>query len=332
VFARRQKFFAVAQYTQLQGKTKSMEFFGLSPVGLNLDRLVLGETHLLHSGWVLLQTAEAPKNGLWVSLFQAIVLGVVQGITEFLPISSTAHLLIFRDVFGWSQQKYFIDAIQFGSVIAVVMYFWSDIKQIGLGGWEALCKKDWQREEWKLLVGIAVGTVPALVGGLLLRDRIPETPFVIAVMSIVMALLLGLSEQVGKRKRGFESLEIKDGILVGLGQMIALVPGASRSGSTLTTALFLGLKRDTAARFSFLLGIPTLTIAALYQARKAFGNVDELAPLLVGVVSTFVFSYLSIAWLLKYLQTKNTLVFIWYRLTFGVVLLLAITNNMLRNG
>lgn len=298
-----------------------MDFFGLNP----------DWGALLNSGYFLLQAAEAPKNNLLVSLFQAIVLGIVQGITEFLPISSTAHLLIFRDVFGWSQQKYFIDAIQFGSVIAVVMYFWSDIQQILTGGWGAFREKDWQREEWKLLVGIAVGTVPALVGGLLLKDKIPETPLVIAVMSIIMALLLGLAEQIGKRKRGFESLQIKDGILVGLGQMIALFPGASRSGSTLTTALFLGLKRDTAARFSFLLGIPTLTIATLYQARKVFGNVDELLPLLVGIVSTFIFSYLSIAWLLRYLQTKNTLVFIWYRLTFGVVLLLAIATDMLKN-
>ncbi|KAM3092291.1 undecaprenyl-diphosphate phosphatase [Phormidesmis sp. 146-35] len=286
---------------------------------------------LFNAGHFLLQAADAPKNNLLVGLFQAIVLGIVQGITEFLPISSTAHLLIFRDVFGWTQQKYFIDAIQFGSVIAVVMYFWSDIQQIVTGGWSAFREKDWQREEWKLLVGIGVGTIPALVGGLLLNDKIPETPLVIAVMSIVMALLLGLAEQIGKRKRGFESLQIKDGILVGVGQTIALFPGASRSGSTLTTALFLGLKRDTAARFSFLLGIPTLTIATLYQARKAIGNVDELLPLLGGIVSTFIFSYLSIAWLLRYLQTKNTLVFIWYRLTFGVVLLLAIATDMLKN-
>lgn len=286
-----------------------------------------------NSGLFLLQASDAaPNNNLLVSLFQAIVLGLVQGITEFLPISSTAHLLIFRDVFGWSQQKYFIDAIQFGSVIAVVLYFRSEVYQILTGAWAAFREKDWQREEWKLFVGIVVGTVPALVGGFLLKDVLPETPLLIAVMSIVMALLLGLAEQIGSRKRGFESLEIKDGILVGLGQMIALLPGASRSGSTLTTALFLGLKRDTAARFSFLLGIPTLTIATLYQAGKAFGNLDALLPLLVGIVSTFIFSYLSIAWLLRYLRTRNTLVFVWYRLAFGGVLLLAIVTKVLKNA
>ncbi|NJR65979.1 MAG: undecaprenyl-diphosphate phosphatase, partial [Leptolyngbyaceae cyanobacterium CRU_2_3] len=115
-----------------------------------------------------------------------------------------------------------------------------------------------------------------------------------------------------------------DGILVGLGQMIALLPGASRSGSTLTAALFLGLERPAAARFSFLLGIPTLTIATLYQARKAFTNIDSVIALVMGIISTFIFSYLSIAWLLRYLQRQSTWVFVWYRLGFGSLLLLGL--------
>jgi len=262
--------------------------------------------------------------GLLVAVFQAAILGLVQGITEFLPISSTAHLIIVRDVFGWQQEKYFVDAIQFGSVIAVVMYFWQDIQQIVRGAWGAFQQKEWHREEWKIAVGIAVGALPALILGFIFKDVIPESPLVIAIVSIVMALLLGLAEKIGSRKRGFASLEIKDGMLVGLGQSLALVPGVSRSGSTLTTALFLGLERQTAARFSFLLGIPTLTLATLYQARKAFGNFDSLIPLLVGMVSTFIFSYLAIAWLLRYLQRHSNWIFVWYRLGFGAVLLLAI--------
>ncbi|GAB4239984.1 MAG: undecaprenyl-diphosphate phosphatase [Elainellaceae cyanobacterium] len=268
-------------------------------------------------------------------LFQAIILGIVQGITEFLPISSTAHLLVFTKALGWTDlvgQKYFVDAIQFGSVIAVVLYFWADIQQIITGSWIAFRQQDWQREEWKLLVGIAVGTLPALVIGYLVKDFIPESPLVIAVVSIVMALLLGLAEQIGTRKRKFDALQVKDGILVGLGQMVALVPGASRSGSTLTTALFLGLERQTAARFSFLLGVPTLTIATLYQARQAFSSVDNTIVLLVGIVSTFIFSYLAIAWLLRYLQRQNTWVFVWYRLAFGAVLLLAIAFGAMPNA
>lgn len=274
-------------------------------------------------------------------IFRAFVLGIVQGITEFLPISSTAHLLIFTKAFGWTGlvgEKWFVDAIQFGSVIAVFIYFWSDIRQIVAGGWEAFQQRDWQREEWKLLVGIAVGTVPALLGGLLIKkglseaqQQVLESVAVIAVASIVMALLLGLAEKIGRRKRKFDSLEIRDGVLVGLGQMLALVPGVSRSGSTLTTALFLGLERQTAARFAFLLGLPTLTIATLYESKGAFGHLEYFIPLLVGIASAFIFSYLSIAWLLRYLQRKSTWVFVWYRLALGVVLLLALATGLMAN-
>jgi undecaprenyl-diphosphatase len=282
----------------------------------------------------LAQVSAAEQPSLLSSIFEAFVLGIVQGITEFLPISSTAHLLVFTKVLGWTTvgQKYFVDAIQFGSVVAVVMYFWSDIQHILSGAWTAFQQKTWQREEWKLLVGIAVGTLPALIGGFLLKDVLPESVLVIAVMSIAMSLLLGLAEKVGRRKRRFDDLQIRDGVLVGFGQMIALFPGASRSGSTLTAALFLGLERQTAARFSFLLGIPTLTIATLYQARKAFGSVDNLIALAVGIVSSFIFSYLAIAWLLNFLKTKSTWVFIWYRLGFGLLLLTSLGLGWLKNG
>ncbi|WP_421656017.1 undecaprenyl-diphosphate phosphatase [Leptothermofonsia sp. ETS-13] len=269
---------------------------------------------------------------LLVSIFQAFILGIVQGITEFLPISSTAHLLVFTKAFGWKLlgQKYFVDAIQFGSVIAVLIYFWNDLHQIVTGAWNAFRKQDWEREEWKIAIGIAVGTLPALIGGYFLQDKIPESAVVIGLASIGMALLLGLAEQIGSRKRGFDTLQIKDGILVGLGQMLALVPGVSRSGSTLTTALFLGLERQTAARFSFLLGLPTLAIATLYQSRKAFGDVDILIPLLIGILSTFIFSYLSIAWLLQYLQRQSTWVFVWYRLAFGSALLITAIQGLIQ--
>ncbi|ACC82873.1 undecaprenyl-diphosphate phosphatase [Nostoc punctiforme] len=268
-----------------------------------------------------------------MEFIQAFILGIVQGITEFLPISSTAHLLIFTKVFGWKElgSKDFVDAIQFGSVIAIVGYFWSLISSIIKGGIEAFKEKDWQREEWKILVGIVVGTLPALIFGFLLKDILPESALIIAIMSIIMALVLALAEKIGTRKRGFDSLQIRDGILVGLGQTLALIPGVSRSGSTLTTALFLGLERDTAAKFSFLLGFPTLTIATLYKSLKIFKSFqahelpDNIVGLLiVGIISTFIFSYLSIAFLIKYLQTKNTLVFVWYRLAFGSAILAAI--------
>jgi undecaprenyl-diphosphatase len=288
---------------------------------------------ILQTGKILLEVAIGTETSQIQQIFQAFILGIVQGITEFLPISSTAHLLIFTKVVGWKElgAKDFVDAIQFGSVVAVLFYFWSDISHLLKGGTMALRQKDWGREEWKILVGIAVGTLPALIGGFLLKDILPESALIIAVMSIVMALLLGLAEKIGSRKRTFEQLEIKDGILVGLGQMIALFPGASRSGSTLTTALFLGLERQTAARFSFLLGLPTLAIATLYKSLKIFKLYQAqqlpdniLVLLIVGIISTFIFSYVSIAFLLRYLQTKNTWVFVWYRLGFGCFILAAI--------
>lgn len=268
------------------------------------------------------------------TLLQAIALGLVQGVTEFLPISSTAHLLIFTEALHWNQvgEKYFIDGIQFGSVIAVILYFWKDLRHIGSGSWHAIQTRNWQRDEWKLMVGIGVGTIPALVGGYLLKDQLPESPVVIAWMSIVMSFLLGVAETIGRRQRQFSSLTVQDGLIVGLGQMVALIPGASRSGATLTTALLLGLERQTAARFSFLLGIPTLTIVTLYQARQVFFHIDSLLPLVVGIVSTFIFSYGAIAWLLRFLQTQNTWIFIWYRLAFGIFILVSVTHGLLKSG
>ncbi|WP_448532828.1 undecaprenyl-diphosphate phosphatase [Parathermosynechococcus lividus] len=270
----------------------------------------------------------------WITWLQAIILGLVQGITEFLPISSTAHLILFSDVLGWKGvwHKTALDAMQFGSVIAVFWYFWPDLRQIVMGAWQAWQQKDWQRDEWKLLIGITVGTLPALGVGFILKQAkvVLDTPEIIATMAITMAVLLGLAEKFGSRKRAYQDIGIWDGILVGCGQVIALLPGASRSGSTLTTALFLGLNRETAARFSFLLGIPTLTIATLVQAKDVFEEGTLFIPLLIAILSSMVFSYLAIAWLLKFLQRHSTWVFIWYRIGLGVALWGAIALESLQ--
>ncbi len=282
--------------------------------------------------------SEAKSSGIPVAIgsgniFQALVLGLVQGITEFLPISSTAHLIVTTKILGWEQlgSKDYVDAIQFGSVIAVFIYFWKDITQILTGGFAGIARQDWQNQDLKILAGIAIGTLPAGIIGYLFKDAIPESIGVIAIASLIMATLLFLAERYGSRKRGFDRLEIKDGLFVGLAQMIALLPGCSRSGSTLTAALFLGLERETAARFSFLVGLPVLTIATLFKSLKIFHAFKEhllpdniLVLLAAGIVSAFIFSYLSIAFLLNYLKTKDTTIFVVYRYIFGAALLIGL--------
>lgn len=280
----------------------------------------------------LILTAEP---NLAFQVFQGLIMGLVQGITEFLPISSTAHLIIFRDLLHWQTNggwsKASIDAIQFGSVIAVLIYFWKDLTFIGGGAWRAYQEKAWHREEWRILIGILIGTIPALAGGLLLKvlGVQLESPFLIAIMSIVMALLLGFAEKVGTRKRNFHQLRSSDGMLVGLGQMIALLPGASRSGSTLTTGLLLGLNRETAARFSFLLGFPTLTIATLAQTKDVIGESTMIIPLIIGTISSLVFSLLSIKWLLNFLKNQSAWIFVWYRVGLATFLFAAISQKWL---
>lgn len=257
----------------------------------------------------------------------AVVLGLVQGVTEFLPISSTAHLLVATKALGLTNtylgQKHFVDAIQLGSAIAVVVYFWPDLQRLGQGVWQSVGDRDWCREEGRLTLGILAGTVPTLGLAWVFKDAIPEAVAAIAIASIVMALLLGLAEVWGQRNRGWPQLRWQDGLWIGVAQSLALVPGVSRSGATLTAALLLGFEREVGARFSFLLGIPTLTIATLYQSRKAFGSVEDATLLAIGIGSAFVFSYGAIAGLLRFFQTRSAWVFVGYRLAFGGSLLLA---------
>lgn len=284
-------------------------------------------------------TADAPV-GLLESLFRAVVLGFVQGMTEFLPISSTAHLKVVPVALGWGDPGVTYTAvIQLGSIAAVLWYFWDDLTQITRGAIAAIAQKDYQAQDFRMAIGIALGTIPIVVAGLAIKIFIPDydnSPMrwmsTIATVSIVMALLLGLAEKVGRRKRQFDDLETRDGILMGLAQTLALIPGVSRSGSTLTAGLFMGLERATAARFSFLLGIPAITIAGLVELKSllenGFGEVG-LLPLVVAILSSALFSYLAIAGLLRYLKTRNTWVFVWYRLGFGVVILLGIALDLI---
>lgn len=302
----------------------------LSKLGQNA--VFAGSTELLAQG----ANIEAPGGGNQVNLLQAIVLGFVQGATEFIPISSTAHLKAVPVFLGWGDPGVsFIAVIQLGSVAAVLSYFWSDLTSITQGMIKAVRTSDYDSQDFWLAVGIAVGTIPIVILGLMLKIFEPafyentlRSMTSIAIVSIVMALLLALAESVGTQKRNFKDLTVKDGILVGLAQALAIIPGVSRSGSTMTAGLFNNLDRSTAARFSFLLGIPAILLSGLVELKElispAEGTSFALIPLVGALVSSAVFSYLAIAWLLEFLKRRSTWVFVWYRLGFGVFILTAL--------
>ncbi|MUH01456.1 undecaprenyl-diphosphate phosphatase [Scytonema sp. UIC 10036] len=287
-------------------------------------------------------TLAAGSNGVQqMNIFQALVLGFVQGATEFLPISSTAHLKVVPVVLGWGDPGVaFTAVIQLGSIAAVLWYFWGDLTQLVVGATKAISRSDYQDKDFRVTLGILIGTLPIVVCGLLIKKLIPDfdnSPIrslgAIAVASIFMSILLGVAEKLGKRKREFSQLEMSDGIFMGLAQAMALIPGVSRSGSTLTAGLFIGLERATAARFSFLLGLPAITLAGLVELKGLLevGVGDNMISLIVGTISSAVFSYLAIAGLLRFLKTRSTWVFIWYRLVFGVIILASIGAGILAN-
>jgi undecaprenyl-diphosphatase len=268
---------------------------------------------------------------LWTASWHAVGLGVVQGLTEFLPISSTAHLKVVPVLLGWGDPGVAVTAvIQLGSIAAVIAYFRRDLAEVLSAVADALRRRDGSDPAARLGFAIVVGTVPILLAGLAIKRFWPgyeDSPLrsltAIAVVSIVMALLLAVAELVGRRRRTLEDTRPRDGLLVGLAQALALIPGVSRSGSTLTAALFDGWQRPAAARFSFLLGIPAITLAGLAELSSAFSSPagGGLVPMLLGILSAAVVSWLAIAWLLRFLQRHSTWIFVGYRLLFGLLLL-----------
>ncbi|MFM1901701.1 MAG: Undecaprenyl-diphosphatase [Cyanobacteriota bacterium] len=276
-------------------------------------------------------TDVATAPGLLEACWRDFVLGVVQGLTEFLPISSTAHLKVVPVLAGWGDPGVSVTAvIQLGSIVAVIAYFRQDLQSVLKGISVAVSRGQWREPEARLGIAMAVGTLPILIAGLAIKLFWPgyeSSPLrsvpAIAVVSIVMALLLALAERIGPRIKQLVQVEGRDGLVVGLAQVLALIPGVSRSGSTLTASLLDGWQRQDAARFSFLLGIPAITIAGLVELKGAFTEPSGggVLPLLVGIVSAAVVSWLAIDWLLKFLQRHSTWIFVIYRLLFGVLLL-----------
>ena len=222
----------------------------------------------------------AAELTLLEACWRTVVLGIVQGLTEFLPISSTAHLKVVPVLAGWGDPGVAVTAvIQLGSIAAVIGYFRRDLLQVCRGLAKALRQGDWGSSDARLGIAIAIGTLPILVAGLAIKTFWPgyETSPLrsvasIGIVSIVMALLLALAERLGQRRKQLPSVQGIDGVVVGLAQALAIIPGVSRSGSTLTASLLFGWQRSDAARFSFLLGIPAITLAGLVELKGAFAE------------------------------------------------------------
>jgi undecaprenyl-diphosphatase len=268
-----------------------------------------------------------------VNVVEATVLGIVQGLTEFLPISSSAHLLIVPSVAydlgvkSWVRDPgaAFTAIIQLGTMAAVLIYFWKDIYRITVTWTKSLWNKE-SRGELDARMGwyIIWGTVPVSVFGLAFKSFIEKPArnlWLNASMLIIMGLVLMIAEWAGRQKREVADLNLRDGLIIGGFQALALIPGSSRSGSTITGGLFLGYTREAAARYSFLLSIPAVVLSGLFELRKVGEGHLDLTGTLIATVVSFVVGYASIAWLLKFLVKHSTLVFVYYRVAIGGILL-----------
>ncbi len=274
-----------------------------------------------------------------MSLVEAIVLGLVQGLTEFIPVSSTAHLEIVPVLLGWGDPGAAASAvIQFGTWIAALIYFAGDIVRLVGGFFRRLTTRRVledtdSREAWLVIIG----TIPIVILGLLLKKHIESTfrgLWIITTMVIVVAILLWLAELYAKRQqlRSFEQLNVTDAIAIGFGQCLALIPGSSRSGSTIMAALFRGVDRPTAARYSFLLSIPAVGSSGFLELFKERHHLAQLGwtAIVVSVVISFITGYASIWFLIRYLKTHTTSIFIYYRLALGAVMIVLLASGYLK--
>jgi undecaprenyl-diphosphatase len=273
-----------------------------------------------------------------MTLVEAAVLGVVQGATEFLPISSIAHLRVVPAVLGWADPGAAYSAvIQLGTLAAVLVYFGSDMRAMASGVLRGLrARRPLESQEARLAWYIAVGTIPIVACGLAFERYIVgewRSLYVIAATLVGLGLLMWLAERTAGFRRDVKEIGWTDSQLIGLAQAVALVPGASRSGTTITAALFVGLTREAAARFSFLLGIPAIGGAGVFQLWELIEHgltEDGMWALLVGILTSAVSGYLAIDLLLKYLRRNTTFVFVWYRIALGVLLLVGLWMGVLQ--
>ena len=267
-----------------------------------------------------------------MSIFQAVILGALQGATEFLPISSSAHLILAPWLLGWPDQGLTFDVVlHAGTLFAILSFFWKDWIQMlaGLVSTRGSRIQGPYANPWLLFLLIC-GTIPAAVAGFLAENAVEtrlRSPLVLSFTLIGLALLLWLAERVATKKRELTEVTMVDALAVGAAQALALVPGTSRSGITITAGLFRGLTREAAARFSFLLSAPITAGAALKKAMELhkMGIADaERLPLILGFLTSVIIGYLTIKYFLRYLQKNTLFLFIYYRIALGCVILLLI--------
>jgi undecaprenyl-diphosphatase len=256
------------------------------------------------------------------------VLGVVQGLTEFLPISSSGHLVLVPWLLGWPRHSLAFDAaIHLGTAAALMAYFWRDwlelLRAFSAGFRDPVARAD---PRWRLTWMLVLGSLPAGLIGLAAEssiERLVRQPWLVASLLILFGLVLLAADRLGSRQRGIQDVGVFEALIVGLAQVLALAPGVSRSGITISAGLFVGLDRATAARFSFLLSTPITLAAALFSLRRLVGpeSSAEAGVLLIGIVCAAIFGFLAIGFLLRYLQKNSLATFVWYRLAAGALVL-----------
>lgn len=273
-----------------------------------------------------------------MSTFQAIVMGLIQGLTEFIPVSSSAHLRLIPALLGWKDPgAAFTAVIQLGTLLAVLIYFFSDLLRLTVAFFRGILKgKPFEDQDSRLAWYIGIGTIPVVVLGLAFKHFIETSArslWVISFSMIFVALLLMLAEAYARKQEGREVTDINltDAVAMGLGQSMALIPGMSRSGSTIMVGLFRRLSREAAARFSFLLSVPAIFGSGMLEMVKERQHLMEVGvmPTIIASVISFIVGWASIWLLLRYLRTHTTYVFIWYRIALGAVLIALLAAHVI---
>lgn len=270
-----------------------------------------------------------------IGWFEAVVLGVVQGLTEFLPVSSSAHILIVSQLFGWSDPGAAFTAVsQIGTEAAVVLYFRKDLQRIVIAWFTSV--RLWQRPQTidaRMGWYIILGTLPIAVLGLTFSSQIEtgaRNLYLVATTLIVFGVVLGIADRVGSKVKTLEQLRIRDGIIFGFGQALALIPGVSRSGATISTGLFLGYNREAATRYAFLLAIPAVFASGLYEATKIGDDANvSWGPTILATAIAFVIGYGVIAWILRWVTTHSYAPFVIYRIALGTLVLILLATGVL---